>query len=123
MSSLELRIRFAMGIIVVCAFMGGVFWMNLEGSRKSKEYPDMETSKERIQDFIKSVYVEHGYASITFGNGIKRTIYWARNKNYAPSDLVEFCQPGDHIFKKAGNGTITLTRKGQSYTFVLGKAI
>ena len=79
--------------------------------------------EEPIDDEIVGINIIRSYAAIRFKDGSQRTIYFARNYDYAPYDIVQFMHEGDKVFKKENNDTISVIRNDIDYIFLLNKEI
>lgn len=121
-SALELRFRFFIGLVCVTIFIGGVIWITVRDSERNTAYPDVQ-SNESINDKILSIETERGFARIEFESGTLRTVYFARNNSYAPSDLSFFLKKGDVFLKRADNDTVKIVRNDVTFVFRLGKEI
>lgn len=118
----EIKFRIVLGILCLSVFAAGVIWITYASNQKNLIYPKLE-KRESIDDKIKSIEVERSYGRITFEGSLRRTIYFARNRAYFPSDFIDFSQKGDQLIKTGNDDTLRIVRNNQSYVFVLGKDI
>lgn len=122
MNPMELKFRFVVGITCVVLFVAGIGWVALRDEKKNVEYPEIKKS-EKIKDEIESVEIERSFGRVRFQNGLKRSIYFARNNAYDPADIIQFFQKGDQVIKLTGDDTVRVIRGKVSYIFVLGEDI
>jgi hypothetical protein len=122
MDRIELYIKLILGILCVLIFMVVVTWMTISNEQTNRLYPRIVID-DGIRDKIAFIKIEKGNARVSFEGRIKRTIYFARNCQYEPSDLPFFIKSGDSLRKQAGSDTIRILRNDDVFLFINGDDI
>lgn len=113
-------------IIIGIGFVFFIISINRESERNEKimkEYPllaDNEELKGIIKESIK--VVKGDGLRLELKSGIKKSLGWASNRQYAPeSELCDFVERGDSIFKPSKSKEVYVYRNSKEYYFVLSQ--
>jgi|SRR5690606_9505540 len=118
----EMKFKFIIGATCIAIFVIGVIWITIDNNETSRVYPGIRIG-ENIDDTVSSVKNERSFSRITFISGMRRTIYFSRNKSYSPSDLALFLRKGDRFLKKKDSDTVTIFSANTPFVFVLNNDI
>lgn len=125
MSPIEVRNRFVLrlGVIAIALFAGFISWSLYWGAIEDREYPSLGAS-EQMMDQVQSVRITRHAVRVQFTSGVKRTIGFAQNTAYTPSEnIYQMLRGQDRIVKPADSDTIRVQREGRIFVFVLGSTI